>query len=125
MRDPRVSVNVLEMHSQLVTVDGQVTEPGMFPVTGDMTLMRAIARARGTTEFARLQDVVVFRTVGDQHMAALYNLEAIRRGLYPDPAVYPNDLVVVGDSPARRMFRDIIQASGLIVTPIVALLQNI
>lgn len=123
-RDPQVSVNLEEMVSQIVTVDGQVREPGTYPVIGGMTLMRAIASAKGTTEFARLQDVVVFRTVGDRELVALYNLQAIRRGAYPDPEIYANDVVVVGDSPARRLFRDILQASPLFLTPIVALLQR-
>ena len=125
MRDPQVTVNVKDTVSQMVTVDGQVREPGAYPAESRMTLMRAVARARGTTEFARLQDVVIFRTVGDQEMAALYNLDAIRRGAYRDPPVYANDVVIVGDSPARRMFRDILQASGLIVSPVVALLQRV
>ena len=125
MRDPQVTVNAREVVSQMITIDGQVTEPGLFPVTGPMTLMRAVARARGTTEFARLNDVVVFRTVGDRQMAALYSLEAIRRGMYRDPPIYPNDIVIVGDSPSKRLLRNLIQAGGLIVTPIVAVLQNI
>lgn len=124
VRNPRVSVNVAETVGHVITIDGQVREPGLYPVPGRMTLMRAIATAKGTTEFARLQDVVVFRTVGDREMVALYNLAAIRRGSYPDPEVFANDVVVVGDSPARRLFRDILQATPLLTTPIVALLQN-
>jgi polysaccharide export outer membrane protein len=110
--------------SQVVTVDGQVRQPGLYPVVGGMTLMRAVATAQGTSEFARLRDVVVFRTVGGQNMAALYNLDAIRRGLYPDPEIFANDVVIVGDSPARRIFRDVLQAAPLITTPIIALLQR-
>lgn len=125
VRDPQVSVNLEETVSQVVTIDGQVREPGLYPVLGKLTLMRAIASAKGATEYARLEDVVVFRKVGDQDMAALYNLEAIRRGMYADPEVFANDVIVVGDSPARRMFRDIIQAGGLIVSPIIAVLQRI
>jgi polysaccharide biosynthesis/export protein len=124
VRDPQVTVNLKESVSQVVTVDGQVREPGMYPVLGNMTLMRAVASARGLTEFARLSEVVVFRQVGDQRMAALYNLSAIRNGQYADPEIFANDVVVVGDSPARRMFRDILQAAPLLTTPIVALLQN-
>lgn len=124
MRNPQVAVNLEESVSQVVTVDGQVREPGLYPVAGRMTLMRAIATAKGASEFARLQDVVVFRRVGDREMAALYNLAAIRRGTYADPEIFGNDVIVVGDSPARRLFRDILQASPLFVTPIVALLQR-
>jgi polysaccharide export outer membrane protein len=105
-------------------VDGQVTQPGLYPITANMTLIRAIASARGANEFARLDDVVIFRTVGDRQLAALDNLAAIRRGTYSDPAVYAGDVLVVGNSPARRLFRDILQASPLFVTPIVALLRR-
>jgi polysaccharide export outer membrane protein len=124
VRNPQVTVNLEETVSQVVTIDGQVREPGLYPVVGRMTLMRAIATAKGTTEFARLQDVVVFRTVGQREMVALYNLQAIRRGLYPDPEVFASDVVVVGDSPARRLFQNALQAAPLLVTPIVALLQR-
>lgn len=125
IRKPQVTVNLGEMVSQVITVDGQVREPGQYPVTAPLTLMRAVARAKGTTELARLHDVVVFRTVGDREMAALYNLEAIRRGVYPDPPVYPADVVVVGDSPARRMFQTLTQAGGLLAAPVIAILQRI
>lgn len=124
VRNPQVAVNVDEVASQVITVDGQVTEPGIYPVIGRMTLIRAIASAKGASEFARLQDVVVYRAVGDQQMAALYNLDAIRRGAYPDPEIYANDTVVVGDSPSRRLFRDFLAASPLILTPIIALINS-
>lgn len=124
VRDPKVSVNLKESVSQYVTVDGQVGLPGNYPLVGDMTLMRSIAAARGAGEFAKLNDVVLFRTVNGQRMVALYDLRAIRRGDYADPQVYARDLIVVGDSPARRLLRDVIQGSALITTPIVALIQT-
>jgi polysaccharide export outer membrane protein len=80
VRDPQVTVNLKETVSQVITVDGQVKEPGLYPVIGRMTLMRAVATAKGSSEFAKLEDVVIFRTVGGQKMAALYNLKALRRG---------------------------------------------
>lgn len=125
VREPQVVVNLAQTVGHTVTVDGQVREPGSYPVIGHTTLGQAVASAKGATEFADLADVVVFRTVNGQRWAALYNLEAIRRGLYEDPQVYPDDMIVVGDSPARRRLRDILQAGGLIATPIVALLQNL
>jgi polysaccharide export outer membrane protein len=124
IRDPQVTVNVSETPSQTFTVDGQVEEPGPYPVVGRVTLMRAVARAKGAGEFAALRYVVVFRTVAGQRMAALYDLAAIRNGAYDDPEIFANDVVVVGESQARRLFRDVIQSSGLLLTPIVALLQR-
>lgn len=124
VRNPQVTVNLEETVSQVVTLDGQVVRPGLYPVVGRMTLMRAVATAGGASEFAKLEDVVIFRSVAGQRYAALYDLKAIRRGAYEDPEIFANDVVVVGDSQARRIFRDVLQASPLITTPIVALLQN-
>lgn len=123
VRDPQVTVNLEETVSQVITVDGQVTKPGLYPVIGRMTLMRAVATAGGASEFAKLNDVVIFRSVNGDQLAGLYNLKAIRRGSYSDPEVFANDVIVVGDSQARRLFRDLIQASPLITTPLIILFR--
>ena len=122
VRNPNVTVTA-DTVNQVITVDGQVDTPGLYPVVGRMTLLRAIASAKGTSEFADSSYVVVFRRVGNQQMAALYDLRAIRQGIYADPEVFANDVVEVGESSGRRLFRDVISGSGLIVAPIVALLQ--
>jgi len=123
VRDPKVTVNLTETVSQVVTVDGAVRAPGLYNVSGRMTLMRAIARAEGTTEYARENYVVVFRRVDNKDLAALYDLRAIRQGIYKDPEIFANDIIQVSDSSARRLFRDVIAASPLLVTPLIAILQ--
>ena len=110
IRDPQVTVNLKETVSQVVTVDGEVFAPGLYPVIGKLTLMRAIAVAKGSKEYARLDDVVVFRTVNGQKLGAVYNLKSIRQGIYADPEVFANDVVVVGNSQARRAVHDAITA---------------
>lgn len=124
VRNPEVTVNIRNSVSQVVTIDGQVTEPGLYPVTNQMTLMRAIASAKGLSEFARQDDVVILRTVNGQRMAGLYNMAAIRRGAYQDPLVFANDVIVVGDSPQRRMFKDFISLSPLLAAPLIAVIQR-
>jgi polysaccharide export outer membrane protein len=124
VKDPRVTVAVTETVSQTLTVDGEVRSPGNYPVIGRMTLMRAVASAQGTTDIAQTSHVVVFRQVNGQQMAALYDLRAIRLGAYRDPQVYINDVVVVGESNARRLFPQILQAAGLLMTPLVTVLNN-
>ncbi len=125
VRDPQVTVNLEETTSQVFTVDGQVTQPGNYPVVGDMSLMRAVATAKGAGEFARMEDVVVFRTVDGKSMAALYNLDSIRRGLYPDPKIYAHDVIVVGDSKARRAFQQFVQITPLLTTPLILILERV
>lgn len=114
LRDPQVTVNVLETKSQLVTVDGAVREPGVFPVTGRMTLMGAVALAKGTNEDAHLDEIAVFRTIGGQRQAAVFSLKMIYRGAQPDPEIFGSDIVIVGSANSRKLFRDILTTLPLV-----------
>ena len=117
VRDPRVSVNLEQSVSRFVTIDGEVKQSGM-------TLMRGVAAAQGAGEFAKLQEVVIHRKVQGRQMIALYDLQAIRRGAYADPMLYPGDIVVVGDSPGRRMVQQLVQAAPLLVAPLIGVLNS-
>lgn len=121
VRNPQVTVNLTETVSQVVTVEGAVQRPGISPISGRMTLVRAIAQAGGLTEFAKDQQVVIMRTVNDRQMAGLYDLGAIKDGVYSDPEIYPNDVVLVGESPAKRTLRNLLTASGALAAPLVAI----
>lgn len=123
LKDPQVAVNLEETVSQVITVDGEVKKPGLYPVVGRMTLVRAVATAEGTTELADVHDVVLFRTVGGKRYAALYDLADIRRGTYPDPEVFPNDVVTVGSSASRRLLRDALLITPALATPLIYLLR--
>ncbi|WP_082396036.1 polysaccharide biosynthesis/export family protein [Sphingopyxis macrogoltabida] len=131
IRDPQVTVNFksstnpLAVQSLAVTVDGQVNRAGAYPVVGRVTLMRAVALAGGVNEFAKLEDVVVFRNVGAKQYVGIYNLQAIRRGNYSDPEIFPNDVVIVGDSPARRQFKDILQVVPAFLSPLILLVREL
>jgi polysaccharide export outer membrane protein len=124
VRDPHVTVNLTESVSQVVTVDGEVHQPGQYPVVGHMTLVRAIAAARGTTEFARQAHVLIFRQAGGQQLVGLYDLGSIRQGLYPDPEIYPNDVIVVDEARARRLFQNLLQLAPTLTAPLIAVLSR-
>jgi polysaccharide export outer membrane protein len=124
VRDPRVSVNVKEALSQVYTMDGQVVRPGQYPVRGDMTLMRAVASAQGLGQFAEQDNVVVFRSVNGVDYAGVYNIAAIRRGNYPDPQIFANDVVIVGDSPQLRRMEDFVRIIPAVVAPLIYILSG-
>jgi polysaccharide export outer membrane protein len=107
---PDVSVGIKESALRTVTVDGAVREGGAFPLAGTMTLIQAVALAKGTTEDANARRVAIFRTIGGQRQAAAFDLSAIRHGEAPDPQVYPGDIIVVDGSGVKAAFKRIIQA---------------
>lgn len=105
---PNVQVAILEQSEQTITVDGSVRQPGVLPIRGTTTLMRAVALARGASEDANPARVVVFRTIDGQRMAAAFDLRSIRRAESEDPIIYGNDIIIVDGSRARTIWREII-----------------
>lgn len=114
IRDPQITVNLKEIVSQTVTIGGEVKKPGVYPIVGKMTLVTAIASAEGWTDVANKGEVVVFRRVAGKEYAAIYNVNAIERGRYADPEIYASDVVMVGDSQSRKIWKDLLMASPLI-----------
>jgi len=111
---PDVSVAVKKSVGRLVTVDGAVKDAGSFPVLGNLSLMQAVALAKGTSEDANPRRVAVFRTIGGTRQAAAFDLTAIRRGQSQDPAVYPGDIVVVDGSSIKALQKQILQSFPLL-----------
>lgn len=114
LRDPRVAVIVNETLSNTISVEGEVVLPGVYPVQPGATLLSALAQARSPTPSAKLDEVLVFRTVGGRRMGARFDLVEIRAGRSPDPQVLAGDVVVVGYSRLRGGYRDILQAAPLL-----------
>lgn len=114
LRDPNVTVSLKESVSHVVTIDGSVRNPGIFPFTNNsLTLVQAIALARGTDDLANPHRVAIFRTIGGKRMAAAFDLTRVRRGEQPDPTIYPGDTVVVDGSNVKKAQRDVLQALPL------------
>jgi polysaccharide export outer membrane protein len=107
MKDPLVTVTVKESSNQRVTVDGAVIQPGIYPISGNTTLMQAIALARGPSDIADLKQVAIFRNSGSQRMTAIFDLASIRAGKTTDPAVLANDVIVVEISGGRRFLHNL------------------
>jgi polysaccharide export outer membrane protein len=58
-RNPQVSVGVEQYRSQRVFVVGEVRSPGTYPLSGEMTLIEALARAGSTTQDAAGEAMIV------------------------------------------------------------------
>lgn len=124
LRDPQVSVIPAELPADSVSVGGQVLKPGAVSASGKLTLLRAVNLAGGLTEYAKLDDVLILRTVDDQNYIGLYSLGAVQRGNYPDPELFPDDIVMVGDSPERRRVDRILTIAGPLISTTAIILNQ-
>jgi polysaccharide export outer membrane protein len=114
LEHPDVSVAITSSTAHVVTVDGAVNEAGAFAIGGNISLMQAIAMAKGTSPDANARRIAVFRTVGGQRQAAAFDLTSIRRGEAPDPQIYPGDIVVVDGSSVKAREKTLIQSIPLL-----------
>jgi len=58
---PRVTVTVVQAISARVYVVGQMVKPGEFPLSGGLTVLKALALAGGFKDFARPESIVIIR----------------------------------------------------------------
>ncbi|MEO1045717.1 MAG: polysaccharide biosynthesis/export family protein [Pseudomonadota bacterium] len=112
--NPSVAVNVQEVNSKRVTVEGEVSSPGVFALTGTSDLLTAIALAGGPDDVAQLDEIAVFRSVNGQKMVAAFDLARIRSGEMANPVILPGDIIVVGFSSLRQGYQDFLKIAPLI-----------
>ena len=107
---PQVSVGVKASAARNITVDGAVEQPGMYAVTGPLTLLQAIAMAKGPDDTANMRRIAIFRQLQGRRMAAAFDLTSIRRGEAEDPQIYAGDIIVVDGSKVKAVQRQLLQA---------------
>jgi polysaccharide export outer membrane protein len=105
---PKVSITVTQPASRRITVAGSVVQPGVYPMEGRMTLLQAVALARGPSRVAAMDQAFIFRTRDGQRVAAKFNLDAIAKGKAADPEVISGDTVTLGSSGFKTAWRDIL-----------------
>ena len=110
LRDPQVTVTIMEAASQKITVDGAVTKPGVYEMRGSTSLLQAVAMAEGPSRVADLTKVAVFRTIDGRRSVALFDLSAIRQGRASDPQVLGDDVIVVDISRLSSGLREAVGA---------------
>jgi polysaccharide export outer membrane protein len=108
LRNPQVSVSVVEAVKQVVVVEGAVKVPGEYPVRANSTLLSAVATAQGLAENARRDEVLLYRTINGTPMVARYDITQIRLGQLADPAVFKDDTIVVGTGVTPLLPRDLL-----------------
>ena len=107
LQDPQVSIFIKEFTTERITIEGAVARPGVFPMTGRLTLLRALALAGGFGYYANTSKVMLYRLNEQQvREMAVYDVENIRAGKSGDPPIQGDDLIVVQRDSARVMLKD-------------------
>ncbi|MEZ5708025.1 MAG: polysaccharide biosynthesis/export family protein [Blastomonas sp.] len=114
LRDPKISVQLQQFTSQMVTVEGSVNTPVVFEMIGETNLVTAVARAGGPTDLANTRRVVVLRKINGVQNAAAFDLARIREGLDPNPVIYGGDIVIMDGSELKAAYREIVSVVPLI-----------
>ena len=107
LRDPQVSLFIKEFTTQRVAIEGAVTRPGIYPMTGQLTLLRALALSGGFAPYADINQIVVYRSgAGGAREQATYDLDKVRSGQEMDPDIRSDDVIVVQRNARRTALRD-------------------
>jgi polysaccharide biosynthesis/export protein len=107
LQNPQVSVFIKEFTTQRITIDGAVNKPGIYPLSGQITLLRALALAGGGGQLANMEDILIFRSSGAGAQDVFkYDVKKIRNGELEDPILKGDDLVVVNRSASRELLKD-------------------
>jgi polysaccharide export outer membrane protein len=110
LRNPDVTVNVLDYASHLVTVDGQVEEPGVYAFVPGTRLSGGISLAQGPTRVASLEQIAIFRQTDEGLKIAKFDYAAVRAGTMLDPVLMPGDRIVVGTDGLAQFWQDFLGA---------------
>jgi polysaccharide export outer membrane protein len=114
LKKPQVSIYVKEFNSQRVTIEGAVRRPGVYPIRGKNSLLQFVAVAEGVDRDTASGTVMVFRTSNGQRIASEFDLDAIREGRAPDPAIADGDIIIVPTSTAKVVFSSFLKMSPAI-----------
>ncbi len=107
LQNPQISVFIKEFTTERITVEGAVAKPGIFPLTGQITLLRALALAGGFGPIANSTEVMLFR-VNEKRVreVAVFDVNKIRSGTAEDPVIKGDDLIVVQRDSTRALLKD-------------------
>jgi polysaccharide biosynthesis/export protein len=97
IREPTVSVTVVEIKSLKIYVLGEVNSPGEYDLLSYTDVLQAIAKAGGFTIYAKRNKVEIIRTFGGQKIKTEFNYSQVVRGknLQQNIPLKPGDVIVV------------------------------
>ncbi len=113
LRNPHVSVNLLESASQTVTVLGEVKNPGSYPIWGQQHVAEAIAAAGGLTPNASHTAALTHK--GNDTTQAIELDGAAHNSSIADIVLVPGDRLVVNRAGVVYVLGDVGKPGGFVL----------
>jgi len=95
LRQPVVSITLMEANSQRISVYGQVEKASTIPYVPGMTIVEAIAQSGGFKSMAKKNGVQVTRVVQGKKVSFTVPVDSIGEGKRPNFPMEPGDTVFV------------------------------
>jgi polysaccharide biosynthesis/export protein len=97
IEDPNATVVVKQINSRKVFITGEVEKPGVYPLSGPMSVLQLIANAGGFKEYAKRDAVLIVRKEDGRQVQLPFDYNAVVRGkkLNQNVELKPGDTVVV------------------------------
>jgi polysaccharide export outer membrane protein len=97
IQEPSVSVSVSEINSLKIYIIGEVRAPGEQDLISYTTVLHAIARAGGFTDFAKRNKIQIIRTQGNEKIKIKFNYNQVIKGKKLDQNIplRPGDVILV------------------------------
>ena len=96
---PDVAVIVQQINSWRYFIQGEVVNPGVYPLRSRLTISQAIILAGGCTEFARKRKIKVIREIGNnagkENIKVNYNKIISGKDVSQDIYLKPGDTIIV------------------------------
>jgi polysaccharide biosynthesis/export protein len=114
LKDPHVSVTVLEFATQGVTVMGEVRNPGVYPLLGARSLLDLISAAGGVTQRAGKTATITHRNdVNNPIVAHIEGAPGESAGVNID--IQPRDTIVVSRAGIVYVTGDVHRPGGFVL----------
>jgi polysaccharide export outer membrane protein len=95
--NPNVVVILQESKSKRYYLIGRVNQPGEFPLDFPLTVLQALARAGGFTEWADIEDILIIHSTDGKETIQRFNYPTVIKGknLQQNINIQPGDTIVV------------------------------
>ena len=111
VRDPSVSLFISDFATQGVSVMGEVTKPGVYPVWGERHLLDMIAAAGGVTARAGKVATITHRGNSTAPLNATFT-EGSAQDPEANPVVGPGDTIVISKSGIVYVLGEVVRPGG-------------